>query len=687
MQVMTVTAPPSFAKETAGATMPMSSQTMADRYDDERANTAPSPSEDMSSSDPANRQYRGFGSSISHLFHEDNNTEGLDACSLACCGVLQADQNRFLLTGEMPPTFLMRFIKHLLIPLLLLLLTCSCAYSKLPISDVANTSILITSAILLGLLLLFQMIRQTRLRHFLRKEMLWRKYHQTGADVFPRPKGFGEDRQDEDDYYQTDHDLDCATAVIGCYKRDTPLVRKNGDGFSNNALARCCQFTSMMCCGCVGYYVQCCGICAIAQEGRDIERLVPKTLRRFDYQTMQHALDYYKQILTIRQQHGKARFTEHIMAISKLSRQLILMMVCGITVATALLHYGGFSWTEVAILGAVLTYSWLLTYLVHWPFSRLHFSIDAVIKCFACGFIIAASMALAWETFVGLFLHGGMYLTMLILGHGQVSHDNGVQAHDVYEGSYSGHSMSLYTLLLGQYGQEYPWMYVTYLFVHAFLVSALTEEVVKYLSYHMMKDHPDFWTKEELEKTLEVAKEVEDSTLNVQDFPPFALQVRSNTTQCKIIIVAMVVVSLGFMCAENLLYVFVYSASHVRVQHFGMLARFFLPIHPVCAAWQAINVCRQEVEGEERIQIGRIIGPAIVFHGAFDYVVMLTDFLMVRSSHGTLCRIVGFIVAAIIATVGTLRVYWKFKNLQSRIGWGLIQEDEETVPKPTGLCG
>jgi Flp pilus assembly pilin Flp len=668
-----VSAPPSLAREMALASgdplrSGMSSHAMARQHEPTDAPESSFQSmSDVSASDPANRQYRGFGSSISHFFAKDN-SEGLDACSIACCGVLQADQNRFLLTGETPPTFLMRFLKHLLIPIVLLLLLWSCAYSKMPLSELANGAILVTSAIMLGFLVLFHTIRQTRLRKFLRKEMLWRKYHQTGADVFPRPKGFGEDLQNEEERYQTDHDIDCATAVIGCYKKDTPLLGYD-EQLSHNAFARGRKCASMLCCGFAGYYLQLCGMCAIAQEGRDIERLVPKSLRRFDYQTMQPALEYYSQILTLRQQqHGKARFKEHLMAISYLSRQLLQLLVFGFVVATVVLLFGGFSWKEVAILVAVLTYSWLLTYLVHWPFNGLHISIDAVIKCFACGFMIASSMALAWETFVGLILQGVMDLTMLALGAGRVGDGNGM-AHDAYEGSYYGQSMSYYKLFLGQFGQDYPWMYVTYLFVHAFLVSALTEEIVKYLSYQMMTDHPDFWTKDELAKTVEVAKETEDPALNVQDFPPVELQDRSKKTKCKIIMVAMVVVALGFMCAENLLYIFVYNASHVKAQHFGLLARFLLPIHPICAAWQAIGVCRREVEGDDMIQIGRILGPVIVFHGGFDFVVMLADFLVERSGNAIFGRIAGFIAAAIIAIAGTVRVYWKFKNLQSRIGW------------------
>ena len=47
----------------------------------------------------------------------------------------------------------------------------------------------------------------------------------------------------------------------------------------------------------------------------------------------------------------------------------------------------------------------------------------------------------------------------------------------------------------------------------------------------------------------------------------------------------------------------------------------------MAAAIQSIQVCRQTLEKDEKIKIGRIVSPAVVLHGSFDFVLMLFNFL------------------------------------------------------------
>ena len=88
----------------------------------------------------------------------------------------------------------------------------------------------------------------------------------------------------------------------------------------------------------------------------------------------------------------------------------------------------------------------------------------------------------------------------------------------------------------------------------------------------------------------------------------------------------MVSVALGFACCENLIYIFVYSPPSLEVEVSTLLARSFFPVHPLCAAIQSIGVCKRDLEGDQRFGLGRIIFPAILLHGTFDFVLMLAAY-------------------------------------------------------------
>ena len=89
------------------------------------------------------------------------------------------------------------------------------------------------------------------------------------------------------------------------------------------------------------------------------------------------------------------------------------------------------------------------------------------------------------------------------------------------------------------------------------------------------------------------------------------------------ITIAMVATALGFACCENLLYVFVYTPPSLVNEVTTLLARSIFPIHPLAAALQSIGVCRRDLEGDAKVGLGRILFPAILLHGSFDFVLMV----------------------------------------------------------------
>lgn len=57
-----------------------------------------------------------------------------------------------------------------------------------------------------------------------------------------------------------------------------------------------------------------------------------------------------------------------------------------------------------------------------------------------------------------------------------------------------------------------------------------------------------------------------------------------------------------------------------------LVARSFFPVHPLCAAIQSIGVCKRDIEGNKNYGIGRVISPAVLLHGSFDFVLLLAAF-------------------------------------------------------------
>ena len=63
-----------------------------------------------------------------------------------------------------------------------------------------------------------------------------------------------------------------------------------------------------------------------------------------------------------------------------------------------------------------------------------------------------------------------------------------------------------------------------------------------------------------------------------------------------------------------------------------LFQRSLFPIHPLCAALQSIGVVANSYTYtyEKVVPIGRILSPAIVVHGTFDFVVMVVPLLVMK---------------------------------------------------------
>jgi hypothetical protein len=346
-------------------------------------------------------------------------------------------------------------------------------------------------------------------------------------------------------------------------------------------------------------YIQYGGVCGMAQESREIEStLLPGAYRRLDYVTMQPMLWYFEGIYNRRWRQfntlntaGPDRpkaigpFQEWIMERPRLS-SLSFVILRGWIALTIFLGVwsvvGPLFWTHFLngegrrhffYFGDYLVYmaSWIVsigTLVVVVVLCQRHkpleLSLDAMIKYFACGFVLSTTLAISYELVLGLVVHLIMMAFMALAGIDIVK-DNGFEmAMDWSKQPLMGFASSgLRATATGKdflpvFGRDHPVAYSFYLFIDAFLLAATIEEICKYFAYRMM-EHPDFMTKGDLEDAARAGVIGEDGeTLpsavesGGQRRVAFPHHAQSHESQGAAITVAMICVALGFSMCEDL---------------------------------------------------------------------------------------------------------------------------------------
>jgi RsiW-degrading membrane proteinase PrsW (M82 family) len=267
----------------------------------------------------------------------------------------------------------------------------------------------------------------------------------------------------------------------------------------------------------------------------------------------------------------------------------------------------------------------LILYFVHWFWNRLDISIDALIKLFASGFFICTSIAILYEVLVSMvasiavFVVGG-FGSLILLLTGEIQIDLADDADD--DGDSETSNLNIRTAYIIAIA-------LLSAFLDAFLVAALVEEIGKYLCFWMV-EHPDLEDDVVLDNGANSSTSrptKEERELLPQDDPmetkvPITRPAVTLTSRGAAITIAMVTTALGFACAENLLYVFVYTQPGIAAEISTLIVRCMLPVHPLAAALQSIGVCRRDLERDPSSQVGRIIFPAWLLHGFFDFTLM-----------------------------------------------------------------
>ena len=502
-------------------------------------------------------------------------------------------------------------------------------------------------------------------------------YASSGAGV--KRVAFQDSREDQ-------YEGACSHTLCGCYPIDPPMdgdeidddVKVDDDGvtqrkkipYHHDCVSSCFSCLMGCCCGFMcRCWFQCMSICALAQEAREIRLLVPTRYQRVDYITHQPFHEYQKNVNDLRRgwmgkSRKKAGIRIHFSALSRLSRYILAwFLVCFIVITATLCinPKASFSWPDIVILVATFLQSFFVLYLIHWIFHKSDLSLDAVIKFFAAGFLIAVPAAFFFE---GMLVN--LTLTLAYMGY-------------AIGGLISG-SFNVWVV------DNYKWLWVFGEIFNAYIVAAITEELCKYYTFRCV-EHPDLifltglarssqdqravqggivkypFGSHQLENTNRDGFYDDDDDRSVssrashrstrgranssgavelnpdnteEEFEEDDKDVRSYRQKAAAVTTAMISVAVGLACAENFLYVFLLGGAEGNSgeDHSGgvveewivLLFRSLFPVHALAAAMQSISVVRKYVECDSdstnRIGVGRIIFPAVVMHGSFDAVLL-----------------------------------------------------------------
>lgn len=280
-------------------------------------------------------------------------------------------------------------------------------------------------------------------------------------------------------------------------------------------------------------------------------------------------------------------------------------------------------------------------------------SLDAVIKFFGAGFIVATPMAFLVEVIVVnilMALYYGVALIVALLSNGGV----GAWLYDNYR----------YFLVVSD-------------ILVAFLVAAASEEICKYYTFRSV-EHPDliFLTGLDRLKQDVTAKigggeaypyssnnassmecrsvasfdskfvdTVRNGRKNHRGDSPnpkgslsrrqmkggqedYDIDIRTVRQKAAAVTTAMISTAVGLACAENFIYVFFLSGSNTQEEITMLLFRSVFPVHALCAGMQSIGIIAKFLEegnDVDNIGVGRIVFPAILLHGSFDSILMLIN--------------------------------------------------------------
>mmetsp|Transcript_12531 Transcript_12531/g.27671 ORF Transcript_12531/g.27671 Transcript_12531/m.27671 type:complete len:349 (-) Transcript_12531:330-1376(-) len=254
-----------------------------------------------------------------------------------------------------------------------------------------------------------------------------------------------------------------------------------------------------------------------------------------------------------------------------------------------------------------------------------------------------------------------------------------------------------YYLLIFIFGEDFLYFHADHLLlfdifnqlIQSFVIAALTEELVKFYIFRTV-EHPDLNQEVWLangrpNRDLETPGSLESSGA------PASLGMGRTDTRtirgrAASITIAMICVALGFACAENLCYVFQSGITGNAAQQFLVLfVRALLPVHALAAAIQSVGVVQRDVEGHASLKVGKIVMPAVLFHGLFDACILVCT--SIEDSIGVSIELILISLVVTVATMVLGLMYYirTSKNQLTRLL--LMEQMEQTTTFSPGSSG
>jgi len=547
----------------------------------------------------------GWSSSICALF--DDPSRRSNCCALLCCGVLVSDRTAYLLgttsatsdadTTDHRPNWTERRRINLYIPLILLILIMYfAAQVTTPTADdndyyeeqnpAAASTMWLVCVLLLLIYTIYLCLRGARRRAQARKNMFhYMKEHQQ-QDVV-------------NDFNHESIVFGNPTGCCGCYKNDfveqQELPQQQQEIHFHSSQQQQKKdlsslifhvLTNVLCCGSVlKCWCQCCGMCAIGQEDRELQRIYREEnkmhLLEMDYITFQKYSEYYPAIKVL-QQRKENSLMSHYETVSTLSKGIIwyfILLEILKAIRFAVLDQFNHFLLNLAVISQAITF----LYFIYWKWNRFDISLDSIIKYFASGYVIGFFQGVVVELMATLLVLP-ISMVMLTLEIQEEATKKKLSLQDYIQNNPKTYMMDTISdhWILNSIG----------LLLYTFIVVALVEELVKYYCYF----------------TLETPEQDPANR-------------KSKTEQGNYITIAMITAALGFACKENLNYV-LGMTPNTHDEFFIFVLRCLLPIHPLCAAIQSIGIVQRDVELHPKWQLGRSIFPAILLHATYDFTLL-----------------------------------------------------------------
>ena len=416
--------------------------------------------------------YRGFSTSICDLFRDPSRRA--DCCAFACCGLMASDRSRYLLLGERPPPLWRRVLLYVIVPCVLVASMNYFAVETTVEVDGKDTTVMVApfplKLLFWGYVVLALAYRRTVNRQ-MRKEVVMRVYtraeEDAGREVDPaRLAAYLKSR---------DYDVFSAHRSCCCYAHDDVGIDEPVNDRADFC-TRLWDLVARVCCCCQCWW-QCCSICAIGQEGREVDRLTGNRGHEMDYLTFQRFDDYYPAIRAVNegQDRGFFNFMPHWRATSELSRSL-LKNVAGVLVILTLFALSNidrnFTLANMIVLVLTLSQAFGIELLVHWTWNRFDLSFDSVVKYFSCGFFLTTPLAMVFELIVSML---SMVVTLVVMMFVFAGDD------DLMQGMQDNPQKAMKKVAV-----EYQGLFIFNLFLQSFVIAALIEEMVKYFGYWMV---------------------------------------------------------------------------------------------------------------------------------------------------------------------------------------------------------